>query len=73
MTETCPECGSEMKNGGPSLSSMGDPMYGRGLDEYYCDNPRCPNWKPFKDECSFCKSPNLEYGPMEPVDEQITL
>lgn len=29
------------------------------------------NWKPFKDKCSFCKSLNLEYGPMEPVDEQI--
>lgn len=29
------------------------------------------NWEPFKDKCPFCKSPTLEYGPMEPVDEQI--
>lgn len=29
------------------------------------------DWKSFKDECPYCKSSNLEYGPMEPVDEQI--
>lgn len=29
------------------------------------------NWEPFRDKCPFCESPNLEYGPMEPVDEQI--
>lgn len=44
MADTCPECGSEMKNGGPHLSAMGEPMYGRGLDEYYCDNPICPRF-----------------------------
>lgn len=29
------------------------------------------NWKKFDDKCPFCKSSNLEYGPMEPADEQI--
>jgi transcription elongation factor Elf1 len=29
------------------------------------------NWKPFDNKCPFCKSSNLEYGTMEPVDEQI--
>ncbi len=29
------------------------------------------NWKSFKNECPYCKSSNLEYGSMEPVDEQI--
>jgi len=29
------------------------------------------DWKPFKNNCQYCKSSNLEYGPMEPVGEQI--
>ena len=41
MTETCSECGSELKEGLPPLSAMGERMWGRGLEKYYCDNPRC--------------------------------
>ena len=41
MADTCPGCGSEMKNRGPPMSAMGEMMWGRELEEYYCDNPRC--------------------------------
>lgn len=41
MKEICPECGAEMKKGNPPYSAMGEPMYGRMLETYYCDDPRC--------------------------------
>jgi len=41
MVEICPECGNEMKEELPPMSAMGERMWGRGLEEYYCDNPRC--------------------------------
>jgi hypothetical protein len=44
MTETCSECGNEMNNGGSPMSAMGESMYRRCLDEYYCDNPICPRF-----------------------------
>lgn len=40
-TEKCYECGCEMKSNRSPYSAMGEPMFGRGLDGYYCDNPRC--------------------------------
>jgi transcription elongation factor Elf1 len=36
----CSECGSEMEAEAP-LSAMGVRMYGRGVDDYVCQNPRC--------------------------------
>lgn len=44
MTDICPECGNELKEGNPPRSVMGELMYGRGLEEYYCDNPKCPRF-----------------------------
>lgn len=37
----CSACGQEMRKKLPPLSNMGYRMYGRGLDDYECDNPRC--------------------------------
>jgi len=42
MTE-CPICGQERESEAP-FSKMGEPMYGRGVDEEICMNPRCPHF-----------------------------
>jgi len=39
----CSSCGDEMESRAPR-SKMGEPMYGRGVDEYHCTNPRCPRF-----------------------------
>lgn len=36
----CPSCGQEMESEAP-FSAMGERMYGRGVDDYVCMNPRC--------------------------------
>lgn len=44
MAITCPCCGHEMKEEDPPHSAMGEPMYGRYVENYYCDNTRCPRF-----------------------------
>jgi hypothetical protein len=39
----CPHCGQEKESGAPFLK-MGEPMYGCGVDEEVCMNPRCPHF-----------------------------
>jgi len=36
----CPLCGHECEPEVP-YSAMGEPMYGRGVEDYICVNPRC--------------------------------
>ena len=43
MVEHCPFCGDELEEETP-LSAMGEPMHGRGVEVYRCDNPRCPRY-----------------------------
>lgn len=37
----CYKCGQEMEKDLPPLSAMGERMYGRGLEDEKCMNPRC--------------------------------
>lgn len=39
----CPHCGQERESKAP-FSKMGEPVYGRGVDEEVCMNPRCSHF-----------------------------
>lgn len=44
MVDVCPVCGEELEEDLPPLSAMGERMWGRGLEDKYCPNPKCPRF-----------------------------
>jgi hypothetical protein len=40
----CSICGCEKKKRNPPLNVMAEYMYGKGLEEHVCDNPRCARY-----------------------------